>query len=317
MKSRKTAHCGVDKPVVSVVIPSYNSASTIRACLQAIRAQSTDLPFEVFLVDSSADGTDQIVANEFPEVRLFHFEKQLSAGLARNIGVEKAGGEIVLFLDTDCLAKPTWIGQMYKTIQGFGVDGVGGSVENGTPWSITGTVGFYLEFFRFLAYKGKSYPTLFLMTGNAGFRREVFESTQYHDMSLGEDFLFSWRLTKQGKVLLFLPSISIRHINRTGLLHVLRYQYKLGLGACSYRYDVSPRIMRPLESLPILTFLIPIWTMVWIGYAVLRRCGILEFLKFVVLLPLLYIANGVWAVGFYRELRNQKSKGRRVVREIQ
>ena len=40
---------------------------------------------------------------------------------------------------------------MYTAIQSFGADGVGGSVENGTLWSITGSTGFYLEFFRFLA----------------------------------------------------------------------------------------------------------------------------------------------------------------------
>ena len=134
----------------------------------------------------------------------------------------------MLFLDTDCIANPTWIDRMYHAIHSLGVDGVGGSVENGTPWSITGSVGFYLEFFRLLEYNGKSYPTLFLMTGNAGFRRDVFKSTQFCDMSLGEDFLFNWQLTKQGKVLLFLPSVSVRHINKTGLRRVLRYQYALG-----------------------------------------------------------------------------------------
>src|SRR5262252_648724 len=45
-----------DTPLVSVVIPSYNSARTIRKCLCGLSAQRTTLPFEVIIADSSADG---------------------------------------------------------------------------------------------------------------------------------------------------------------------------------------------------------------------------------------------------------------------
>ncbi len=204
---------------------------------------------------------------------------------------------------------------MYQAIKRFEADGVGGAVENGTPWSISGSVGFYLEFFRFLKYKGKPIKTMFLMGGNSGFRKKVFDSTRYNEKSVGDDFTFSWQLTQQEKSLLFLPSVSIKHMNKIGLLNVSRYQYKLGMGACSYRHTVSPGIMHLFEKLPILTFFMPFATMLWIGYAVLRKRGIGEFFKFVALLPLLYIANNIWAVGFYRELRNQKTNRRREIGE--
>ena len=300
------------KPVVSVIIPSYNSSTYIRQCLQAIRSQSTELPFEVIMVDSSNDGADQIVANEFPEVRLFHFQERLSVGTARNTGVEKAKGEILLFLDTDCVTKHTWIDQMHTSIQSFGADGVGGSVENGTPWSITGSTGFYLEFFRFLASGERPYATPFFMGGNSGYRKEVFRTNgtyhRFNDGSIGEDLIFNWKLMKEGKVLMFLPSVTVRHLNKTGLLKVLRYQYKLGMGAYSYRSIFSSGIISSLNNLPILTFFMPVGIMVWIGSIVLRRRGVLESLKFVVLLPFLYIGNNVWAMGFYRELIKNKSK---------
>lgn len=302
----------VVKPVVSVIIPSYNSSTYIRQCLLAIRSQSTELPFEVIMVDSSDDGADQTVANEFPEVRLFHFQERLSVGKARNTGVEKARGEILLFLDTDCVTKHTWIDQMYTAIQSFGVDGVGGSVENGTPRSITGSTGFYLEFFRFLANGEKPRATPFFMGGNSGYRKEVFRTNgtynRFNDESIGEDLIFNWKLMKKGKVLMFLPSVTIKHLNKTGLMKVLRYQYKLGMGAYLYRSNISSALIRSLNNLPILTFFIPIGIMVWIGSTVLRRRGVPEFLKFIALLPFLYIANNVWAVGFYRGLIKNKSR---------
>ena len=299
------------KPVVSVVIPSYNSAQNIKSCLLSLRAQRTELPFEIILVDSSDDGTDIIVDKKFPEVRMFHYQKRHYVGSARNIGIEQAKGEVILFLDTDCIAPPTWIDQMYQALQTKQADGIGGSIENGTPLSISGSVGFYLEFFRFFPYDNKHYITPFLLGGNCGFRKEVFKTLRYYEVydenRVGEDFYFTWRLSQKGKNLIFIPSISVKHLNKTGLLKVLRYQYKFGLGACSYRYYVSQRITRFLMKFPFLTFLLPVAIVPWIGSYVVRRLGILELIKFVSVIPLVYIGNYFWAVGFYRELLIKKS----------
>ena len=299
-------------PIVSVVIPSYQSALHIRQCLNAISSQRTGLSHEIIVVDSSHDGTDQIVIKEFPEIILIHFDERLSVGAARNAGVENARGEVVLFLDTDCVPQPDWIDRMYSAIYEFDADGVGGSIANGTPGSISGSIGFYLEFFRFLGFEGKAQSTTFFVGGNSGFKKEIFSALptyhRYEEDSVGEDFIFNWELEKKGKLLLFLPSVGVTHLNKTGLRKVLRYQYTLGKGAYNYRSHVSPRIIRFFERLPILSFLIPIAVMPWLGSIILRRNGIWEFFKFLILLPLLYGANNVWAMGFYRELTNHKSK---------
>ena len=301
--------------MVSVVIPSFDSAGHIRQCLRALRAQSTDLPFEIILVDSSQDGTPHTVAKEFPEVRLFWFPDRLPVGAARNVGVEEARGEVVLFLDVDCIAEPTWIQEMSTPIHTDEADGVGGSVKNGTPRSVSGSIGFQLEFFRFLANREAPYETFFLMGGNSGFSKEVLRDTPYENLSVGEDFLFSWKLAKRGKRILFLPSASVTHVNKTGLKRVLRYQYELGVGAASYRSCVSPRMMRLLRSFPLMAFFMPLGTMVWIGGIILRRGGVFEFLRFAVLLPLSYAANNVWALGFYRQLKALKSEPRQPLSE--
>jgi len=291
-------------PVVSVIIPSYNSAPQIRQCLGALRAQSTELPFEVILLDSSNDGTERLIAEEFPEVTLFHFSEQCFTGTARNIGIEKAKGEVLLFLDADCIPQKKWISEMYEALDGQDVDGVCGSVENGTPKSITGSIGFYLEFFRFLAYRGSPYRTAFLMGGNSGFRKQVCRSQRYMDGNLGDDFLFSWQLAMRGKNLLFLPSTSVRHLNKTGLKRVLAYQYELGKAACFYRRTVSPRVMSIFRRFPVFALALPAAIIPWVGYTVLQRRGFFEILKFIAMVPLLLVAHLVWLKGFYRAARS-------------
>ena len=296
----------VGAPQVSIIIPSYNSASHIRQCLATLRVQRTTIPYEVILVDSSDDGTDHIVGEEFPEVRLFHFAERCSVGKARNIGVEQARAEVVLFLDTDCIPAPTWIDKMSHAMQSVDVDGIGGSVENGTPGNLTGSVGFYLEFFRFLGYKGTPVRTPFVMGGNSGFRRDICRSLPFPDASVGDDFLFTWDLVQRGKVLLFLPSTVVRHMNKTGFRKVLRYQYDLGVGACVYRQTVSPTIRSWLERVPIAIFLSSPFVMLWISSVVLQRGSIVQWLKFFPLLPFLFLGHCVWAAGFFRELLNHK-----------
>ena len=155
------------------------------------------------------------------------------------------------------------------------------------------------------------YITPFLVGANCGFRKEVFKNTRYYDLyaekMVGEDMYFNWQLSKQGRKLIFLPSVAVKHLNKRGLLKVLRYQYKLGSGACHYRFYVSVKMMCLLIKMPYLTFLLPVGIVPWIGFHILRKQGILELFKFVILLPLLYIGNYVWAVGFFRELSIIKS----------
>ena len=78
----------IPHPDVSVIIPSFKGAPHVRPCLNALMAQITTCAYEVILVDSSQDATHDIVAKEYPDVRLFHFDKRCSVGKARNIGVE-------------------------------------------------------------------------------------------------------------------------------------------------------------------------------------------------------------------------------------
>ena len=189
----------------------------------------------------------------------------------------------MLFLDIDCVPQRQWIDRMYGAIRRYGANAVCGSVANGTPSSITGSVGYYLEFFRFLPHRGKYHALPFIVGANSGFRKEVLTTIRFADLSIADDVSLSVQLKQQGQQLLFLPRVSVKHMNKTGLATVFRYQYQLGVAASDYRRGLSPKIMRPLLRVPLLTFLLPNAVMVWIGSVVLRRCGFLELLKFLAL----------------------------------
>ncbi|MEJ3744245.1 glycosyltransferase [Actinomycetes bacterium KLBMP 9797] len=85
---------------ISVIIPAYNSARTLRPCLAAVYAQ-TRPPDEVFVVDdASTDGTREI-AREFP-VTLLEQPVNQGPAAARNRGIRDSHGDLLVFVDADC-----------------------------------------------------------------------------------------------------------------------------------------------------------------------------------------------------------------------
>ena len=92
--------------VVSFVIPSYNSAHTIRRCLDSIYALSLKpSEFEIIFVDDcSTDNTRDIVAEyqtKYPNITLLCQSTNNRQGAARNRGVSIAKGEYICFVDSD------------------------------------------------------------------------------------------------------------------------------------------------------------------------------------------------------------------------
>jgi len=96
---------------VAVLIVTYNSASDIHACLEAEHGSKDIGGVRVFVVDNgSSDGTGDIVAREFPDVRLIRNRENIYYAKACNQGAEAADGDAkyLLLLNPDvCLHEST------------------------------------------------------------------------------------------------------------------------------------------------------------------------------------------------------------------
>jgi glycosyltransferase involved in cell wall biosynthesis len=89
-------------PLVSIVIPTYNRSEFIVETLQSVYAQ-TYKDYEIIVVDDgSTDDTVEVIKNKFPEARILQQEHKGGGGAeARNLGIQKARGEYIAFLDSD------------------------------------------------------------------------------------------------------------------------------------------------------------------------------------------------------------------------
>src|ERR1700733_8760462 len=107
-------------PRASVVIPTYNRAHTVVACIESALAQSfTGL--EVIVVDDgSSDDTGSVLKQAFGDRIRYYFQTNQGASVARNKGVEEARGEWIAFLDSDDLWEKEKVEWQLKALEQFG-----------------------------------------------------------------------------------------------------------------------------------------------------------------------------------------------------
>ena len=286
-------------PLVSVIVPCYNSERTIRQCLTAILGQRAPFSFDVTVVDSSSDETPKIVEREFPSVRLIHFDKRKFAGAARNEGLRATQAPYCLMIDSDCVAEPDLIGRVIARHREALYAAVGGSLANGTPNSLSGIVGYLIEFKEFMPNTPlrleKSVPT-----ANIAYRREALERHGRfdEDMWLAEDILLNWKMRAAGERILFDPAIKVTHMNRTGWREVLSYQVGLGrMSAIARRRGGLPG--KILLDYPALIALMPLVRTAraaeW-----LAKHDRKTFALFLLIWPLYLLAASFWSFGFLK-----------------
>ena len=102
------------KPTISVIVPVYNAERFLQECLDSILAQDYTHWEAVLVDDGSTDGAPAICdayAQKDPRFRVFH-KQNGGVSSARNLGLEKAVGEWVFFLDADDRLKPDALSAM-------------------------------------------------------------------------------------------------------------------------------------------------------------------------------------------------------------
>jgi glycosyltransferase involved in cell wall biosynthesis len=87
------------EPLVSVVIPCYNQAHFLAEALESVLAQSYGR-IEIAVVDDGSTDNTRQVTERYPAVNYFH-QANRGAATARNTGIAKSQGELVVFLDAD------------------------------------------------------------------------------------------------------------------------------------------------------------------------------------------------------------------------
>lgn len=233
-------------PRLSIIIVSYNAEPTICRCLDSLRAQNTDEPFEVIVVDSSADNTARLVERDYPEVDLITSPERKFPGAARNIGISEATGDIIAFIDADCSADSGWATAIIKAHQSAHV-AIGGAIANGGPHSLVNWAAYFCEFSQWMP-GGRARWLKDMAAANMSYKREVFDQVgPFIEGTYCSDSEFHWRMARKGHCVRFEPSILIAHHSIDRLGTFLAHEFAHGQAFArvrvkAQRFSVARRI---------------------------------------------------------------------------
>ena len=283
-------------PEVTVIVPTYNSAATIRECLDSIFSQIGEAKTEVIVVDGrSQDGTVDIARN-YPARILFGGKPP---GEKRNIGARNAHGEILAFIDSDCRADPRWLSRIVSCLEERpDIAGVGGPnltpPDDPFPARIFG-----LLMASFLGSAGVRNTVVYRKGRyiehnppcDAAYRRDIFLRVGGFDESMlvGEDVVLDARINAVGRRLWYDPEMIVWHRRRRTLRAFLTQMVRYGRGRAT-AFKLHPRTA-PVSyfcaaALVVGTILtLPIWVLLpvlrlpavvgWSGYGALVSLGTL------------------------------------------
>lgn len=216
-----------DRPAISLVIPVRNGAKTLHACLESVLPLLTSGELREILVvdDGSIDETPSIIAS-FPSVRCVKGAGE-GAAVARNLGVSRACGEFIWFVDADCVVDEGALSVLVKHLEDERVAGAGGTYANGYPNNLLATL-----IHEEIVARHARMPSEVnhLATYNVIYLKEVFETLGGFDAGSfwAHDVEFAYRVVRAGHVLHFDRQSAVAHFHPTQLLSYLRKQAKQG-----------------------------------------------------------------------------------------
>ncbi|MBN1597066.1 MAG: glycosyltransferase [Bacteroidales bacterium] len=240
----------------SIILPTFGRPGEVDNFLDSITKQEYK-NFEVIVVDGSPDDILHPVIDNYKnkiKLRYFH-EKGLGASESRNLGCEKAKGDFLVFIDSDCVVPSDYLVKADNFLKANpDIDGYGGpdaadetfsTFQKAVNYAMTST-------FTTGGIRGKKrHVGKFQLRGfNMGIKREVFfDVGGYSGMQVAEDLDLSMRLLKAGYKTALIHEAFVYHRRKASFYKFYKQLYFHGKG----RIDLHLKhgdALKPVHMLP-------------------------------------------------------------------
>ncbi len=197
---------------LSIIIPNHNGSRTIGACLEAVFAARNDDVEVVVVDDCSIDGSVGIIG-KYP-CKLIRLERHAGASAARNAGAAHSKGDILFFIDADCLLTEDTLPVIRNNLALHPPDVVLGGTYTPVPQDPGFFSLFQSVFINYSETRNSGNPD-YIATHAMVIRAETFKKTggfSENFLPILEDVEFSHRLRRAGCRLVMDPDLRVRHI---------------------------------------------------------------------------------------------------------
>ena len=241
----------------SFIIPVYNRPDEVDELLDSLTRQ-TIRDFEVVVVEDGSSVPCKEVVDKYADRLTIHYYNKANSGpgQTRNYGVERANGEYMLILDSDCILPEKYLEMVEADLQSQKADAFGGpdrahesftDVQKAINYAMT-------SFFTTGGIRGgkkkldKFYPRSF----NMGVRKDVYQALGgFSKMRFGEDIDFSIRIFKGGYQCRLFPDAWVWHKRRTDLKKFFKQVHNSGIARINL-YKKYPESLKLVHVLPAL-----------------------------------------------------------------
>ncbi|MFA4989828.1 MAG: glycosyltransferase [Candidatus Omnitrophota bacterium] len=222
---------------ISVIIPAYNSSSSLVKTVESIFNQSYPKDeFEVIVVD---DGSTDATKEDMERLRRqdkynlgYCYQKNRGPAAARNLGIKNSRGEIIVFIDADCIADRSWLKEISGGYNDQRLAGIGGVIKAVPSGSIVSRYCAYIK----MNEKPKRDKTgiVYLITANASFRKSCLDSIggfdQRYNSPGGEDPDLCYRLRKEGYYFKYNPKAVVFNPHKNSFKELAGTYFNYGRG---------------------------------------------------------------------------------------
>lgn len=249
-----TARTPAEAPRFSIIVPVYNREAEVADLLESLKAQ-TDRDFETVIVEDGSTLPCRRVVKEyspFLDIKYFYKDNE-GRSIARNYGIDRADGNYLIFVDSDCILPPEYIATLRKCLKEHYTDCFGGpdsahasftDIQKAINYSMTsflttgGIRGGKVQMEKFV-------PRTF----NMGFSRRVYEKVGGFREMFSEDIDMSTRIRLAGfSINLFRP-VYVYHKRRVDLRKFWRQVHVFGMSRITLKL-LYPGSMKPVHTLP-------------------------------------------------------------------
>ena len=241
----------MSEPRVSVILPVRNGADVVGGLVDALKAQGVAGGHEVIVIDdfSRDDTADVAAAHGAQAVRT---DRWSGAFQARNVGLERARGEIIAFIDADCRPAPDWLASAVEELDRGELDMVAGHID--VQLSDDPGVVERVDFARYLDQERTVSEGGFAATANLVMWRKIIDEVGgfERDSIADGDRILCLRATKLGYRLGYSPRPVVAHDPRTKAYDLARRAVRDGVGRAQLRRTVQdpPADYSPLWTRP-------------------------------------------------------------------
>jgi len=222
-------------PLVSVIVPCYNEALTLKNCITSILSQ-TYKNYEILIIDDGSTDSTLEVANSLSDTKIRTFTKPNGGkASALNYGIERSNGEIIVSLDADSIFLPNTLSKLISPFSDPEIIAVCGNIKISNRNTLLTKLQ-SLEYISGLNIQRRAFAYLNCMqiiSGAIGaFRKtQLVEVGGYSRDTLVEDMDVTVTLAKKGYKIEYISS-AIAYTESPESLHDFhkqRYRWSYGL----------------------------------------------------------------------------------------